>query len=102
MFDQKRTTTKAEYLGRRLRQALKDTDFEPVSRFHIYRHTLATMLQVYGNDMSTIMAVVGHKTSKISQMYQHQDKLDRSRQALSEIGYTEGTRSTGGNGNTAI
>tara|TARA_R110000824_G_scaffold23657_2_gene84421 strand:+ start:194 stop:1699 length:1506 start_codon:yes stop_codon:yes gene_type:complete len=85
---------KANRLGKLLRNVLTGTKFQYVAGFHIYRHTLNSMLVNASGDTDQVMGIIGHKTRRINELYQHADRdqlMIRKSEVISRIVIGKGT-----------
>ena len=86
--DERNTTTKANRPGKLLRHALEGTEFEPVSGFHIHRHSPASLLKTSGYDKEFCMEFFSHRTERVSLGYQHSErskKIEQKRKAVAAV-----------------
>ena len=58
-------------LSRKLKTALAKSKFHNVNGFHVYRHTLASLLLVNGVSQTEVKNTIGWCTDEIVQRYQH-------------------------------
>ena len=70
-FDQEKESYASGYLSKCLARALKGTEFELCSGWHIHRHSLVSLMLDKGIDAETAMELVGHKTRDVHLRYRH-------------------------------
>ncbi|MDG1894313.1 MAG: tyrosine-type recombinase/integrase [Fuerstiella sp.] len=81
----KATRHKADWLGKQLKNALTHTEFERCSGWHVYRHSLATMLTNNCEDVETVMQIIGHKNEAIHRLYRHNESTATAHKAIGDI-----------------
>jgi integrase len=91
IFDDAATRHKADWLGKQLKNALTGTEFELCSGWHIYRHSLATMLANNCEDVETVMQIIGHKNEAIHRLYRHNQDTATAHRAIGDITLEKGT-----------
>jgi len=53
------------------RQPLKGTKWEVIKGFHVFRHSMASILASKGEDQRYIDKYLGHQTEEMKRRYQH-------------------------------
>jgi len=87
-FDEKRVTHKANRLGQLSRRVMRYWKFPYVSGFHMYRHSLVSLLHEQGFPVEQIADMIGHQNVKVTGMYTHeslQKKLEQRADMLAGI-----------------
>jgi len=78
-FDQRLELARANYLGQQLYLALKGSRWEHAAGWHIYRHTLASLMLTAGYSKTEVKETVGWCSDEMAQRYQH---LGRDRKSV--------------------
>lgn len=68
---EKESRLKAEYLSDQHVEALKDSKWQHVTRWHVYRHTLASQLLEEGYSQQEVKETIGWCSDEMAQRYQH-------------------------------
>jgi len=87
-FDENRVTHKANRLGQLSRRVMRDWKYPFVSGFHMYRHSLVSLLHEQGFAVEQIADMIGHQNVKVTGMYTHeslQKKLEQRADMLAGI-----------------
>ena len=70
-FDESEVRSKADYLTDQIRTVLKGTKWAHAAGWHIYRHSLASMMLAAGRSETEIEKMIGWKSPKIAKRSQH-------------------------------
>ena len=70
-FDESEVRSKAGYLTAQIRTVLKGTKWAHAAGWHIYRHSLASMMLADGRSETEIEKMIGWKSPEIAKRYQH-------------------------------
>ena len=72
-FDEKKVAHKANRLGELSRRVMRDWKFPYISGFHLYRHSLVSLLHEQGFSAEQIADMIGHQNLKVTGMYTHEN-----------------------------
>lgn len=83
-FDQEQERSKADYLGKQLIQALAGSKWEHSAGWHIYRHTLASLMLSAGYSKTEVKEVIGWCSDEMALRYQHL-RTDRKAAIINDL-----------------
>ena len=75
-FHEKKTINKADSLSDALKGALSGTEYGNIARWHIYRHTLCSILCKKQVPPKLVQDLIGWRTDEIMKLYSHADDRD--------------------------
>jgi len=70
-FNEQLEQSKAEYLHKQLTEALKGSRYSRAVSWHLYRHTLASMLLAEGYGQNVVKETIGWCSDEMAQRYSH-------------------------------
>ena len=77
MLDENRIYHKASRLGQLSRRVIEQSKYPRLSRFHLFRHDLVSLLKDSDQTCNQITEVTGHRTTAVTTMYEHQSPASR-------------------------
>ena len=81
---EKESRLKAEYLSDQHVEALKDIKWQHITRWHMYRHTLASQLLEEGYSQQEVKETIGWCSDEMAQRYQHV-RQERKAQIINSV-----------------
>ena len=90
-WDQKLEHRKWDYLTDQLKKALRNSIYAYAAGFHVYRHTLASILLTEGYSQAEVKLTIGWCTDEMAARYQHitrqrrRSTLETIRQGVPEV-----------------
>ena len=83
-FDEAIERGKADYLHKQLTEALRGSKYSSAVSWHIYRHTLASLLLLAGHPQSIVMETIGWCSTEMANRYSHL-ATERKQQVIQDV-----------------